>query len=460
MGVLWGVCMKIIVIGAGEVGFHVAGRLATEGKEVVVIDRDPAVLQRILDHMDVQVLEGSGCSPQVLREAGAAAADMLLAVTDSDEVNLMACTFANFLAPGLTKLARIRNDEYAVYAERLARDIGIGIIVNPEVEVVRTIRHMLRAPGAVDISDLADGRINLAGTWIADGNPLAGLKLTDLRRKSGNMPLTVAAIVRGEAVIVPAGSDEIRKGDLVYFVCEEDRLQSVFSLLRNKPDKKKNILIVGGGSIGLRLARALEKKQVHVKLVDKDPERCVALAAQLTRTVVLHADGTDQEALTQENAGDMDAVIALTGNEETNILSSLLAKKLGAPMAIIRLDKSAYMPLVRTVGLEHIVSPRLSAANSIFSHVRQGGVLSAVAIREEAEALEALVQPDSGLAGLALQDLGFPKGVLVLCIMRGDNVFIPRGPDVIRGGDRLIILSLISFIPLVERMLSRQKENG
>ena len=450
--------MKAIIIGAGEVGFHIAKRLASENKDVVVIDRNPAVLQRILDHMDVQVLEGSGCSPLVLGEAGIASADMLLAVTDSDEINLMACTFANMLAPGLTKLARIRNDEYTAYGEHLSREIGIGLIINPEVEVVRTIEHMLRAPGAVDISDLAGGRIKIAGTWITQDNPLVGLRLMELRKKAGDMPLIVAAIIRNDEVIVPAGSDEIREGDLVYFVCEDSQLQPVFSFLGNRPTKKSSVLIVGGGNIGLRLARALEKKPIHVKLLDKDPERCAVLASELGRTVVLVGDGTDQEALLEENIGAMDVVVTMTGNEEINILASLLAKKLGTAMAITRLNKIAYMPLVRAIGLEHIVSPRLSAVNSIFKHVRKGGVLSAVAIKDGAEALEALAGPDSSLVGKALKDLSFPKGVLVLCIMRADSVLIPAGNDVIESGDRLFILSLTESIAVVERMLSKGRE--
>ena len=451
--------MRVIIVGAGEVGFHIAKRLASENKDVVVIDRNPAVLQRILDHMDVQVLEGSGCSPLVLREAGVDKADMLLAVTDSDEINLMACTFAKMLAPGLTKLARIRNDEYTAYAGQLAREIGIGLIINPEVEVVRSIEHMLRAPGAVDISDLAGGRIKLAGTWITEGNPLAGLRLLELRRKAGDMPLIVAAIVRNDKVIVPAGSDEIRQGDLVYFVCEDSELQRVFSFLGNRPGRKSSVLVIGGGNIGLRLARSLEKKPIHVKLLDKSPERCAELAGELDRTVVLVGDGTDQEVLLEENIGDMDVVVTMTGNEESNILSSLLARKLGTPMAITRLNKIEYMPLVRAIGLEHIVSPRLSAVNSIFKHVRKGGVLSAVAIKDGAEALEALTGPDSSLVGNALKDLSFPKGVLVLCIMRGDSVLIPSGHDVIRSGDRLFILSLTESIPEVERMLTRSRED-
>jgi trk system potassium uptake protein TrkA len=451
--------LKVIIVGAGEVGFHIAKRLASENKDVVVIDRNPAVLQRILDHMDVQVLEGSGCSPLVLREAGVDKADMLLAVTDSDEINLMACTFAKMLAPGLTKLARIRNDEYTAYAGQLAREIGIGLIINPEVEVVRSIEHMLRAPGAVDISDLAGGRIKLAGTWITEGNPLAGLRLLELRRKAGDMPLIVAAIVRNDKVIVPAGSDEIRQGDLVYFVCEDSELQRVFSFLGNRPGRKSSVLVIGGGNIGLRLARSLEKKPIHVKLLAKSPERCAELAGELDRTVVLVGDGTDQEVLLEENIGDMDVVVTMTGNEESNILSSLLARKLGTPMAITRLNKIEYMPLVRAIGLEHIVSPRLSAVNSIFKHVRKGGVLSAVAIKDGAEALEALAGPDSSLVGNALKDLSFPKGVLVLCIMRGDSVLIPSGHDVIRSGDRLFILSLTESIPEVERMLTRSRED-
>jgi len=452
--------LKVIIVGAGEVGFHIAGRLASEHKDVVVIDRNPAVLQRILDHMDVQVLEGSGCSPLVLREAGVDKADMLLAVTDSDEINLMACTFAKMLAPDLIKLARIRNDEYTAYGEQLAREIGIGLIINPEVEVVRSIEHMLRAPGAVDISDLAGGRIKLAGTWITEDNPLAGTRLMELRRKAGELQLIVAAIVRDETVIVPTGADAIREGDLVYFVCEDSQLQPVFAFLGNRPGTKKRVLIIGGGNIGLRLARTLEKKPMHVKLMDKSPERCAELAGQLDRAVVLVGDGTDQKALLEENIGDMDVVVTMTGNEESNILSSLLARKLGTPMAITRMSKIEYMPLVRAIGLEHIVSPRQSAVNSIFKHVRKGGVLSAVTIKEGAEALEALVHPDSTLVGVALKDLSFPKGALVLCIMRGDSVLIPSGLDVIRSGDRLFILSLTESIPAVERMLSRVREQG
>jgi trk system potassium uptake protein TrkA len=452
--------LKAIIVGAGEVGFHIAKRLAAENKDVVVIDRNPAVLQRILEHMDVQVLEGSGCSPLVLGEAGITKADMLLAVTDSDEINLMACTFANMLAPGLTKLARIRNDEYTAYGQQLAKGIGIGIIINPEVEVVRTIEHMLRAPGAVDICDLAGGRIKIVGTWITSGNPMAGTSLMELRRKAGDMQLIVATIVRDDKVIVPTGSDEILEGDLVYFVCEDSQLQSVFSFLGNRSGKKSSVLIIGGGNIGLRLARALEKKPIHVKLMDKDPERCAVLAGELDRTVVLVGDGTDQEALLEENIGAMDVVVTMTGNEESNILASLLAKKLGTPMAITRLNKIEYMPLVRAIGLEHIVSPRLSAVNSIFKHVRKGGVLSAVAIKDGAEALEALVGPESDLVGRALKDLTFPKGVLVLCIMRADTVLIPSGFDVIQRGDRLFILSVTESIPGVERMLSRGQEKG
>lgn len=450
--------MKAIIVGAGEVGFHIAKRLASENKDVVVIDRNPAVLQRILDHMDVQVLEGSGCSPLVLGEAGISTADVLLAVTDSDEINLMACTFANMLAPGLTKLARIRNDEYIAYGQQLAQSIGIGIIINPETEVVKSVEHMLRAPGAVDISDLAGGRIKLSGTWITEGNPLVGVRLMDLRRTVSDTPMIVAAIVRDDKVIVPAGSDEIRKGDLVYFVCEDSQLQSVFSFLGNSPGRTSSVLIIGGGNIGMRLAKALEKKSIHVKLLDKNPERCAFLAGELRRTVVLNGDGTDQGALQEENIGSMDVVVTMTGNEESNILASLLAKKLGTPMAITRLNKIEYMPLVRAIGLEHIVSPRLSAVNSIFKHVRKGGVLTTVAIKDGAEALEALAGPDSSLVGIPLKDIDFPKGVLVLCIMREDSVLIPGGHDIIKVGDRLIILSLLESIPQVEKMLSQSKE--
>ncbi len=449
--------MKAIIVGAGEVGFHSAKRLAAEGKEVVVIDTNPRVLERIEDNLDVQVLEGSGSSPGVLERAGIADAELLLAVTDSDETNLVACTFANMLAPGMTKLARIRNEEYTRYRDKLARDLSLNMVVNPDVEVVRKILSVMEVPGAAEISEFAEGRVKLVGMSVNRGSILNDTRLSDVREKTRESRLLIAAIVRDDDLIIPTGDDRIVVGDLVYFVCPAADLGGIFKKLGNKIKTRKNVLIIGGGNIGRRLALALDNKSVHAKLLDCSSARCEILAEELSRVVVLKGDGTDQEVLLEENIKDMDVVVSVTGNEESNILASLLAKKLGAGMTITRINKTAYMPLVRAIGLEHLVSPRMSAVSSILQHVRHG-VLSSVSIKEDAEALEVIVEEKSKLTDKRIQDLPFPKGALVLSIVRGDAVIVPRGDDVIRAGDRLILLAVRKNIAKLEKALTVRVE--
>ena len=449
--------MKAIIIGAGEVGFHSAKRLSAEGKEVVVVDTNPKVLERIVDNMDVQVLEGSGSSPAVLEQAGIAEAELLLAVTDSDEINLVACTFANMLAPGLTKLARIRNEEYTRYRDKLARDLALTMVINPDVEVVRKILSVMELPGAAEISEFAEGRVRLVGVTVTSTSVLNNTRLSDVREKTGESRLLIAAIVRDDDLIIPTGNDRIVAGDLVYFVCKAADLGDIFKKLGNRVKTRKNVLIIGGGNIGRRLARVLDNKSVHAKLLDCSGRRCEELADELSRVVVLKGDGTDQEVLLEENIKDMDVVVSVTGNEESNILASLLAKKLGAGMTITRINKSAYMPLVRAIGLEHLVSPRMSAVNSILQQVRHG-VLSSVSIRDDADALEVIVEEKSAVADKRIQDLPFPKGALVLSIVREDSVIVPRGDDIIRVGDRLILLAVRETIAKLEKALTVRVE--
>ncbi len=446
--------LKIIIVGAGEVGFHCARRLASEHKEVIVIDRDPKVLGRLQDAVDVQSLEGSGSSPEILKRAGIDQAEIFLAVTDSDETNITACTFANLLAPGITKLARIRNQEVLCYQDVLNQELHLGTIINPELEVVRTISSLLGTPGAADLSEFADGRIKLLGLWIGGDNDLIGTQLMDIRKKIAGVRFIVAAIIRGDDLIIPTGKDTIRSGDLVYLTCED---KDVSSLLRDFAPARAgghDILIVGGGNIGFQLAHTLETMSVNVKLLDKDASRCDFLAEHLDKTVVLCGDGTDKEILEEENVSSLDAVITVTGSEETNILGSLLAKSIGVTKCITRINKSEYIPLVRAIGLEHVVSPRLSAVNSLLKHVRKGNVISSVAIKDEADALEAIAEERSALVGRPIRELPFPRGAIVLCIMRGDTVIIPTGEDSIEPGDRVILLATRDTIAKVEKALT------
>ncbi|EGY27441.1 trkA-C domain protein, partial [Desulfovibrio sp. A2] len=304
--------LKIVIIGAGEVGFHIAGRLSRENKQVVVIDQNPEALRRVTDAMDVQAVLGSGSSPSVLSEAGADEAGIILAVTDSDEINIIACLFANAIAPDAVKLARIRNEEYTLYHDALRGDaLRISMLINPEVEVVRTIDRMLSVPGAVEYGEFAGGRIKMAGIGV-DKGPLVGQKLMRFREIVGEGAIMVAAIVRDDRLIIPTGADVIQQGDIVYFVYDEGTRPALLASLAREERTIRHALIVGGGNIGLRLARLFERKGYHTKLVDRDAARCAQLAEQLDTTLVLHGDGTDQALLREENVAGMDVVVAVT----------------------------------------------------------------------------------------------------------------------------------------------------
>ncbi|MFO7801013.1 MAG: Trk system potassium transporter TrkA [Desulfovermiculus sp.] len=447
--------MRIIIIGAGEVGFHIARRLTAENKNVVVIDKNAQVLDRVAERLDVETVLGSGSSPRVLETAGVKSADILLAVTDSDEINLIACTFSNILAPELTKVARIRNPEYTDYKDILASDLHIDIVINPEQEVIGSIERLMGTPGAAEVSEFADVNITLAGMWIRDNCRLAGMNLAEVKQAVGVEGFIVGAIVRGDNLIIPSGSNKLLAGDMMYFVCAQPDLQRVLKAFGAGSGSQRKILIIGGGNIGFKLAQNLEqKKGLQVKILDRDRERCAFLAENLNRAIVLQGDGSDQRLLTEENVGSMDVVVSVTGDEENNVLCSLLAKSMGAKLTVTRINKFAYLPLMRAVGLEHIVSPRLSAANSILRHVRHGTVLSSISIKEDAEALEVVAREGSPLVGRPIKDLDFPDGAIVLCLVRGEEVIIPTGESVIQPQDRVMIMSTSKHISEVEKKIT------
>ncbi len=447
--------MRIIIVGAGEVGFHIAQRLAFENKEVVVIDKRAEALKRFTDLLDVQTIQGSGSSPSVLEESGIRGADTFLAVTDSDETNLVACLFANAIEPGIVKLARIRDEDYTRHwPELVQQSLNIHTVINPEIEVVKTIVQAMAVPDAEHVSDFAEGKIKLIGLRVRAESSVVGERLQDLRQKTGDLRFIIAAIFRSDRLIVPVGKDRIKAGDLVYFVCGNDELHGVLKIFGSRSDPIRHILIVGGGNIGLRLALELEAKQYHVRLIEKDRDRCELLAERLDHTIVLHGDGTDQELLQEENIREIDLAVTLTGNEEANVLASLLSKSLGAKRTITRINKFHYMPIIGAIGLGQIVSPRLSAINSIVLHVRKGKVLSAVSLKgEEAEVLEAVALETSGIVDRPLKDLQFPRGAIVLAILREEKSIIPNGESIVHPGDRVIILSTRQNIPRVEREL-------
>uniref|UniRef100_A0A7V4LDD5 Trk system potassium uptake protein TrkA n=1 Tax=Desulfobacca acetoxidans TaxID=60893 RepID=A0A7V4LDD5_9BACT len=447
--------MKVIIVGAGEIGFHFAEWLAQEKKEVVIIDISPEALMRVSDHLDVQILQGSGSNPRILEEAGLKHADLILAVTDKDEVNITACLFANIIAPHIQKVALIRNPDYTSYQAALSRDIlHIGLVINPEREVVNSILRIVSAPDVEEVNDFMGGRIKMLSKHLSADSPLTGLKLMELPQKIERNRMIIAALVREEQLIIPKGKDTLKAGDFVYFVCQGQDIEEILGLFGKKTSSLKNILVVGGGNIGFPLAKELEARRFNVKLIEKDPQRCQMISAKLNRTIVLHGLATDQKFLEQENIGHMDLVVAVTWDEEMNILSSLLAKQLGAKKTIARVNKVPYIPLVQAIGIDHIVSPRLSAINSLFPYIRRGKVISSVSIRgKAAEVLEAEALAKSAIVGRPLKDLEFPKDALFLCVFRGEEVIIPSGDTRIEPGDRVLILSTGAVIPQVEQAL-------
>jgi len=451
--------VKIIIVGAGEVGFHIASRLAYENKDVVVIDKDPEAIRRITESIDVEAINGSGSSPVVLKAAGLREADILLAVTDSDEINLVACLMADVISPTTKKLARVRDGDFDQYHETFKENAPhIDTVINPEIEVVKTIEQYLSVPGAVDVSEFAEGRLKFVGLHLHEGDRLAGIRLSELPGKIGQRAL-VAAVIREEELIIPKGDNRLLPGDLIYFISEEKGLEPILLGFNKSVKPVRRVMIVGGGRIGARLSEVLEKKSIQTKIIERSPARCNALAEQMRKAVVIQGDGSDQRLLLEENIEQMDAVITVTDDEETNILVSLLAKRMGAGKTITRLNKFSYFPLMPAIGIEQVVSPRLSAVNTILQHIRRGKVLSVRTLTDEqAEVLEVEALETSEIVGKPLKKTSLPAGSLVIGIIREGQVIIPSGDSIIEPGDRIIIFAKRQVVSKIEKILTVKLE--
>ena len=452
--------MKVIIVGAGEVGFNIASHLALENKDVLVIDKSSDAIRRVSESIDVQVIHGSGSHPSVLEAAGVKESEILLAVTNSDEINLVACLVANIISPATKKMARIRDANYDEYHETFREYAPhIDTIINPEIEVVKTIERLMSVPGAVEVDDFADGRVKFIGIYLDASARLAGVKLSEISSEIGKPIPLIAAIIRDEELIIPGGNDKLMPGDLIYFISEKHTFLDALAIFDKQVEPPRRILIVGGGQIGFRLAAILENQPVYTKIIEKDPSRCTRLADRLNKAVILCGEGSDKGLLTEENIKDMDVVITVTNDEETNILVSLLAKQMGVKKTITRISKFSYFPLMSTIGLEQVVSPRLSAVNSILQHIRRGKVLQAKSIKnEQAEVMEAVALETSDIVGKPIRKLSLPKGTLITGIIRKDDVIIPSGDSVIRPGDRIIIFARRQAIPKIEKILAVKLE--
>lgn len=450
--------MRVIIIGAGEVGYHIAQKLSDEKKDVVLIDTDPAKIRRIGENLDVQALLGSGTSPQMLRQAGIQEAKLLVAATDSDEVNLIACLLARSLNRYIVKIARVRSQEYLQEKSLFGEDIlGVDLIINTQSMMVDTILDLMEIPGASEVIDFVEGAVKLVSFLITHDSPVAGRKLSELRFHERN--LLIGAIVRGHKIIIPSGNDTIHPLDLVYLVVKNSEANATLAHLNMPTKPLKNVIIIGAGGTGMAVAKALDERHLNVKLIDQDGDKCKSAAALLDHVIVIRGDGADRDLLREENAGDMDLLIALTGDEESNVLISLLAKELGTRRTITRVSRLSYMHIISSIGLDTVINPRMLAARAILQHLRKGRILSVAPLREEqAEAIEAEALETSDIVNTPLSQVNFPPGVILGAIVRNGEIIIPRGDTTVFPHDRLIIFAMQQVVGSLENLLTVKLE--
>lgn len=449
--------MRVVVLGAGEVGYHLAERLSRENQDVVLIESDPERADFAGQQLDVMTVVGNGGSLSVLERAGVRDARMLLAVTSRDEVNLIACLAAKRLGVEYT-VARISNPEYYSRGSVLSREqMGIDLMVNPERECARETFQLLKTPAFTDVSDFADGRVQLIGLKVREGAPVAGRTIADLRAEelAGGYHYVTTAIRRDGHTQIPTAESTIEAGDQIYLLAPTDEIPNVPPLAGYDRFRLRRVMIAGGSPEGLFLAELLEDGGVDCTVIERDRRRCLELAEHLPKSLVLHADATDLELLEMEGVSGIDGYVAATGNDETNLLSSLLAKSVGANNVISLIHKFEYLQLVPRVGIDASVSPRISAVNAILRYVRRGRVMTVATLSGiDAEAIEFAVHEGSAIAGHALRDVRFPKQGVVGTVLRGDEIILPRGEDVLLPGDDVIVFAMPAAIPEVEKLFA------
>jgi len=447
--------VSILIVGGGDVGATLAERLSSESKDVVVIEASEERVRQLREAADIHVIHGSGSNPRVLAEAGLDDAEMLIAVTNSDEVNLVACLSASAQSVIPTKIARVRDPDLAEAVAGMFGDHPLGLTINPEEEAANTVLKTLRVPGAIGVFEFADGRVQLVAFRVDRPCEAVGMVLHDLKPKL-DIDFNLVAVSRDGTLLIPDGRTDIRLGDRVYVAGTPEALQAFAGVLEKESRDTNRVVISGGGGISYYLARLLEADDTPPKIIEPDTNRCKFLVERLKRTVVLQGSGTDPELLREENIAGTDVFLALTRDEEDNILSALLAKRSGASEVMALVNKPSYSSLASAIGIDAIISPNLAAVSAILHFIRKGKVVSVTSVGEEAaEALEIVALETSELVGRPLREADFQDAV-VGAIVRGEEVIIPTGDDVIEVGDHVVIFALRSAIPRLERQMMVQ----
>jgi len=449
--------MNIVILGAGEVGYHIASRLATEGNNVSVVDQDAERLQVIADAMDVKTVCGSASYPRILEQAGAENADLLIAVTTNDEVNMLACQVAHTLFKVPTKLARVREPDYIRHKDLLiGRDeLPIDVIISPENEAAKVVMGRLNVSSALDARDFFGGAMQLVEFVVRPKSALAGISLLELPEVMGDLPVYVVAHEHNNRWRIPTGKTVLLAGDSIYIaVAREhlDQLMQTLDLTCHTP-QGRNILMVGGGNIGFIVAKELEKAGAQVKLIEHNAERAEWLSEQFDHVVVIQGDALDQKLLEEENIDKMADFLAMTNDDETNILSSLIAKRYGVPHVVTLVNRSIYTKLVRQIGLDVTVSPRLSTVASILGFVRKGRIHGMASLADGSlEVLEAEALETSLILDKPLKELSLPEDTVVGAILRGEEIIVPNGSVEVQAHDHVLMVTSTASVAAVEKL--------
>jgi len=436
--------MKIIILGAGQVGGTVAANLANEDNDITVVDRDASILQGLQDRLDLRTIVGSATYPEVLERAGADDADMVIAVTNSDEANMVACQIAATLFNTPTKIARVRSVAYLSHPQIFApQALPIDVLISPEQLVTQYVRRLIEHPGALQVMDFADGRVRLVAVRAYYGGPLVGQELRTLREHVPGVQTRVAAIYRRGSAIIPEGDTVIEAGDEVFFVAARKNIRAVMSELRRLEKPVKRIMLAGGGNIGTRLAQSLETRY-QVKIIEQNASRCREIADDLKKTIVLRGDAADEDLLLEENIENTDVFCALTNDDEANILSAMLAKRRGARTVMALINRAAYVDLIQSSDdIDVAISPQQATIGSLLAHIRRGDVAAVHSLRRgAAEAIEAVAHGDAGssdVVGKRIDQIRLPRGTTIGAIVRGEEVVMAHHDTVIEPEDHVIL---------------------
>lgn len=450
--------MKVIICGAGQVGYGIAERLAAEGNDVGVIDNSPALVQRVNDTLDARGILGHGSHPEVLEEAGARDADLLIAVTLHDEVNIVACQVARSLFDAPTTIARIRAQSYLSSSGRKLfgrENLPIDLIISPEVEVGEMVLRRLNQPGAFETIGFADDKVTLLGVYCDENCPVVDTPLRQLSELFPDLSAITVAISRSGHLFVPHSDDPLQVGDDAYLVVRSDQIPRTLKIFGHDEPKARRVVLVGGGNIGLYVAHALEERfpQMRVKIIEQRRDRAEQIAEQLKRTVVLHGDALSQELLREADVGSADTVVSLTNDDQANILTCVLAGQLGASSSMCLINSLGYTPILRSLGITAHVNPRATTVSRILQQVRRGRIRAVQSVHfGAAEVIEGIALDTAPITGKPLRELDLPDSVRVGSVVRGDTVLQPNGDLEIRNEDRVIMFALTDQIRTVESL--------